>query len=309
MPEQASRLPPLYALRAFEAAARHGSFTRAAQELSLTQSAVSRHVRTLEETFGCRLFERAGRHLVLTEPGKLLLPGLSEGFEALVRACGNLAVEEGTLRLKAPTTLSLRWLLARLARFRQANPQLDIQLTSVWMASDRVDFFHEPFDCAVLLGDGRFPADWEVVPLFEEWLVPVCSPAAARSGVWDVARLQSEELLHPTFDRRDWRRWLQAMGLAQRVSVSGGQVFDTLELGMAAAARGYGVSIGDLVMLADDLTAGLIALPWPDAVASGDAYYLVWPRNRRGQARLRQLGDFLQREVATQTLPSVLRHK
>jgi len=309
MPEQTSRLPPLYALRAFEAAARHGSFTRAAQELSLTQSAVSRHVRTLEETFGCRLFERAGRHLLLTEPGKLLLPGLSEGFEALARACGNLAVEEGTLRLKAPTTLSLRWLLARLARFRQANPQLDIQLTSVWMASDRVDFFHEPFDCAVLLSDGRFPADWEVVPLFEEWLVPVCSPAAARSGAWDVARLQNEELLHPTFDRRDWRRWLQAMGLAQTVSVSGGQVFDTLELGMAAAARGYGVSIGDLVMLADALTAGLIALPWPEAVASGEGYYLVWPRNRRGQTRLRQLGDFLQREVATQTLPSVFRHK
>jgi len=127
MPEHPSRLPPLYALRAFEAAARHGSFTRAAQELSLTQSAVSRHVRTLEETFGCRLFERAGRQLALTEPGKLLLPGLSEGFEALARACGNLAVAEGTLRLKAPTTLSLRWLLARLARFRQLSPQLDGQ--------------------------------------------------------------------------------------------------------------------------------------------------------------------------------------
>ncbi len=98
-----------------------------AQELSLTQSAVSRHVRTLEETFGCRLFERAGRQLGADEPGKLLLPGLSEGFEALARACGNLAVAEGTLRLKAPTTLSLRWLLARLARFRQLSPQLDIQ--------------------------------------------------------------------------------------------------------------------------------------------------------------------------------------
>lgn len=309
MPDVPSRLPPLYALRAFEAAARHGSFTRAAQELSLTQSAVSRHVRTLEETFGCRLFERAGRQLALTEPGKLLLPGLSEGFEALARACGNLAVAEGTLRLKAPTTLSLRWLLARLARFRQLSPQLDIQLTSVWMASDRVDFVHEPFDCAVLLGDGRFPADWEVVPLFEEWLVPVCSPAAAREGVWDPARLQREELLHPTFDRRDWRRWLQAMGLTQAVPLTGGQVFDTLELGMAAAARGYGVSIGDLVMLAEDVAAGLIALPWPEAVASGDAYYLVWPRNRRGQGRLRQLADFLQREVASQSLPEVIRHK
>ncbi|GAC1035369.1 LysR substrate-binding domain-containing protein [Pseudomonas sp. No.117] len=308
MTETSSRLPPLYALRAFEAAARQGSFTRAARELSLTQSAVSRHVRTLEEAFGCRLFERAGRQLVLTEAGKLLLPGLSEGFEALARACGNLAVEEGTLRLKAPTSLSLRWLLARLARFRQVSPQLDIQLTSVWMASDRVDFFHEPFDCAVLLGDGRFPAEWEVVPLFEEWLVPVCSPAAARTGAWDVARLQREELLHPTFDRRDWRRWLQAMGLAQAVPLGGGQVFDTLELGMAAAARGYGVSIGDLVMLAEDVAAGLIALPWPDAVASGDGYYLVWPRNRRGQGRFQRLADFLRQELQQLSLPEVRRH-
>ncbi len=110
------RLPPLYALRAFEAAARHSSFTRAGEELAITQSAVSRHVRTLEEHFACRLFERRGRSLQLTETARMLLPGLRDGFEALERACNTLRVDDAVLRLKAPSTLTMRWLLARLAR-------------------------------------------------------------------------------------------------------------------------------------------------------------------------------------------------
>ncbi|TWI57540.1 DNA-binding transcriptional LysR family regulator [Pseudomonas duriflava] len=300
----ATRLPPLYALRAFESAARHASFTRAAQELSLTQSAVSRHIRTLEAHFNCRLFERVGRHLALTESARLLLPGVSEGFEALGRACSVLLVEERVLRLKAPSTLSLRWLLARLSQFRQANTDIEVQLTSAWMDCDHVDFLHEPFDCAVLLSNGHFSEDWETVRLFEEWLVPVCAPEAVEGG-WDLERLRQAELLHPTPDRRDWRRWLQAMGLADSVSIRGGQVFDTLELGMAAASRGYGVSIGDLYMVAEDVQQGRIALPWPCAVTSGEAYYLVWPKARRGQERFVRLREFLLEAVKGMTLPAV----
>ena len=119
------RLPPLYALRAFEAAARHLSYTRAAAELAITQSAVSRHIRTLEADFGCRLFEREGRGLRLTEPGRLLLPGLQQGFAALEGACASLRSEEGVLRLKAPSTLTMRWLLARLSRLLAATGRMD----------------------------------------------------------------------------------------------------------------------------------------------------------------------------------------
>lgn len=99
-------------------------------------------------------------------------------------------------------------------------------------------------------------------------------------GPWDVARLASAELLHPTPDRRDWRNWLERMGLSSQVSLKGGQVFDTLELGMIAAARGYGVSMGDLLMVAEDVAQGRLSLPWPTAVASGENYYLVWPKTR-----------------------------
>ncbi|TBV08687.1 LysR substrate-binding domain-containing protein [Phytopseudomonas dryadis] len=299
------RLPALYALRAFEAAARQSSFTRAAEELAITQSAVSRHIRTLEDYFACRLFERRGRHLQLTEPARMLLPGLREGFDALERACATLRVDDGILRLKAPSTLTMRWLLARLSRFRSLHADIEVQLTSAWMDVDRVDFLHEPFDCAVLLGDGVFSDEWEHALLFEEWLIPVCAPELAAGDAWDLPRLQQAELVHPTPDRRDWRRWLQAVALDEAVPLKGGQVFDTLELGMVAAARGYGVAIGDLVMVAEDVAQGRIGLPWPCAVASGDSYYLVWPRARRGQERFQRLRDFLLDEVAAMQLPAV----
>lgn len=300
-------LPPLYALRAFEAAARHASFTRAAEELAITQSAVSRHIRTLEEHFACRLFERRGRSLQLTEPARALLPGLSDGFGALERACAVLRADDAVLRLKAPSTLTVRWLLARLSHFRQQYPDNEVQLTSAWMDVDKVDFLHEPFDCAVLLSDGNFPDEWDGVLLFEEWLIPVCSADEARGGPWSLARLQAAEQLHPTPDRRDWRRWLQATGLTGEVPLKSGRMFDMLELGIVAAGRGYGVSVGDLLMVAEDVAAGRLGLPWPAAVFSGEGYYLVWPRAHRAQARLRRLRDYLLAEVAAMELPEVER--
>ncbi|MBH3426845.1 LysR substrate-binding domain-containing protein [Pseudomonas alkylphenolica] len=299
------RLPPLYALRAFEAAARHSSFTRAGDELSITQSAVSRHIRTLEEHFACRLFVRNGRSLQLSEAARLLLPGVREGFAALERACNTLRSEDDILRMKAPSTLTMRWLLARLSRFRHLQPGNEVQLTSAWMDVDHVDFNHEPFDCAVLLGDGHFPPDWEVSRLFSELLIPVGAPELLAEGPWDAKRLAGIELLHPTPDKRDWRSWLARMGLTDKVSLRGGQVFDTLELGMIAAARGYGVSMGDLLMVAEDVAQGRLSLPWPTAVASGLDYYLVWPKTRPGGERLRRLSDFLQGEADAMDLPKV----
>ena len=301
------RLPPLYALRAFEAAARHASFTRAAEELAITQSAVSRHIRTLEAYFACRLFERRGRSLQLTDPARALLPGLRDGFDALERACTALRADDQILRLKAPSTLTMRWLLGRLSHYRLAYPDSEVQLTSAWMDVDKVDFRHEPFDCAVLLSDGQFPEEWDSVLLFEEWLIPVCAAADVASGPWSLERLRAAEQLHPTPDRRDWRQWLQATGLAEQVPLKSGQLFDMLELGIVAAARGYGVSIGDLLLMAEDVGAGRLGLPWPTAVRSGCSYYLVWPRAHRAQARLQRLRDYLLAELAAIALPEVVR--
>lgn len=299
------RLPALYALRAFEAAARHASFTRAAEELALTQSAVSKHVQSLEGYFGCRLFQRQGRYLQLSEAGRLLLPGLNEGFDALERACASLQVDERELRLKAPPTIAMRWLLPQLSAFHVREPEIEVQLTSAWMASDCVDFDREPFDCAVLLADGNFPEDWQATRLFTEWLIPVCAPSLAGAVPWSPSQLWAANRLHPTHDRRDWRQWLERQGLEDEAWLRGGQVFDTLELAITAAARGYGVSIGDWVLVAEDVAAGRLALPLPRAVASGLAYYLVCPKARAEQPKLARLRAFLLQAVAALELPEV----
>lgn len=289
----APRMPPLYALRAFEVAARFGSFTQAAQSLYITQSAVSRHVKTLEEHLGCQLFERRGSRLTLTDAGRLLAQELKIGFRTIESACIAVTRQRGALRLKAPSTLTMRWLLKALDAFQQAHPHNRVQLTSAWMDLDAVDFHSEPFDCAILLGHGGFPADWQRVKLFDEWLVPVCAPALRGDRPWDVRQLAAAELIHPSRDCRDWRRWLQRTGLADQVAWQQGKLFDTLELGISAAAQGHGVSIGDLALVGAELQRGSLALPFGQAVKSGDSYYLVWPAGGDESATLMRMRDYL----------------
>ncbi|POD72549.1 LysR family transcriptional regulator [Pseudomonas syringae group genomosp. 3] len=287
------RIPPLYALRAFEVAARSCSFTRAAQELSLTQSAISRHIRTLEETLGCRLFERNGPRLSLSDEGRRLSSQLKIGFRIIEDACQPFRGQGANLRLKSPSTLTMRWLLHALESFKRPAPALPVQLSSVWMDFDSVDFYSEPFDCAILLGNGSFGAEVETCKLFDEWLIPICSADTLGDQPWGTERLQAAELIHPSSDRRDWRRWLNRMDLAGQVTLSKGKVFDTLDQGITAAVRGHGVSIGDLFLVADDLNEGQVFLPFNAAVGTGDAYYLVWLQDSFKRQRVLELRDHL----------------
>jgi len=296
MPERGGmtvRMPPLYALRAFEVAARFGSFTQAAESLCITQSAVSRHVKALEENLGCQLFDRRGSKLALTDTGRMLAQELKVGFRTIENACIAVNRQQNALRLKAPSTLTMRWLLGALETFQLAHPQNQVQLTSAWMDLDAVDFHNEPFDCAILLGHGGFPADWNRVKLFDEWLVPVCSPDILGDGCWTASQLASAELIHPSRDCRDWRRWLQRVGLIDVIAWQQGKLFDTLELGISAAAQGHGVSIGDLALVGAELHKGTLALPFEQAVRSGDSYYLVWPATGETPETLTQMKDYL----------------
>ncbi len=288
------RLPPLYALRAFEAAARLGSFTLAAQSLCITQSAVSRHVRNLEESLGCALFERRGSKLALTFAGRILALELERGFNVIEDACAAASSQRGALRLKAPSTITMRWLLHVLESFQADDQRNRVELTSTWMDKDSVDFRTEPFDCAVLLGTGEFPPEWCSVRLFDEWLVPVCSPAIHADRDWCIQDLGSVELIHPSRDRRDWRRWLERQNAANSISWrADGKLFDTLELGISAAAQGHGVSIGDLALVDAQLRAGSLVMPIRTAVRSGDSYYLVWPERSKEHTLLKPMKDFL----------------
>lgn len=284
------RLPPLYALRAFEVAARTCSFTRAGEELALTQSAISRHIRTLEAQFGCRLFERHGPRLRLTDAGRRLAEQLGAGFALIEQACLPFRSVSRHVRLKAPSTLTMRWLLGCIQRYVQADT---VQLASVWMDVDSVDFANEPYDCAVLLGNGQFGGQVEVCKLFDEQLIPICAPGLLGDGVWDAQRLATVALLHPSNDRRDWQRWLRGVGMLEQVDLQRGTLFDTLEQGVGAAMAGHGVSIGDLALVSGDVRAGRLALPFEQAVATGDAYYLVWPVGSAWRESIERLRVYL----------------
>jgi DNA-binding transcriptional LysR family regulator len=265
-------LPPLYALRAFESAARMGSFSKAAARLSVTPGAVSRHIRTLEQWFGCELFVRKGPKVEITQAGRRLAAQLEEGFSHLERACDAFRSHQQEIRLKAPSTLTLSWLLNTLRVFRESNSTPKVQVTSVWMDTDSVDFAKEPYDCAILLGSGQFGEHTESYHLFDEWLVPVCAPSLMSQA---QQNLSACELIHPSPDGRDWRRWLQQSGQFPGLNTTGGTVFDTLEQGNLAAISGHGVSIGDVSLSLNAINSGMLTLPFPEAIATGESYYFV----------------------------------
>ncbi|MNH20891.1 Glycine cleavage system transcriptional activator [compost metagenome] len=167
-----------------------------------------------------------------------------------------------------------------------------MQLSSVWMDIDCVDFYSEPYDAAILLADGRFGPDVDSLKLFDEWLLPVCSPAYQALIETGIAGLQRAEHLHCSADRRDWRRWLARVG----ASPSGGergQLFDTLDQGMSAAQQDAGVAVVDLLLARGELDAGRLVAPVPQAVSTGEGYYLTWLTSSPQARQVQALGDFL----------------
>ena len=297
------RIPALYALRAFEVAARFCSFSKAAQELSVTQSAVSHHVKALESMFGCNLFERRGPKLTLTEQGRLLSAELKTGFKIIENACELLKVDHNRIRLKAPSTLTIRWLLKALDDFKKTSNQYSVQISSVWMDIDEVDFYSEPYDCAILLGTGNFGPDMESFKLFDEWLIPVCSPGYWQRNNPALAQLNECDLLHPSTDRRDWRRWLKKMEGLDSINLERGQLFDTLDQGIAAALQGLGISVADLVLVSQEVEHGRLHLPFQSAVATGDGYYMTW---LKGSPKVKQMNQL--REYLLTQIPSLSTH-
>ncbi|MHB0777583.1 LysR substrate-binding domain-containing protein [Halomonas sp. WWR20] len=302
------RIPPLYALRAFEVAARSSSFTLAAEELSLTQGAISRHIKNLEAIFGCHLFERKGPKISLTEQGKVLARELSEGFRIIENACYLFKDSRTGVRLKAPTSLTARWLLDSLRNYKKTYPDEDVQLNSVWMDVDVVDFYSEPFDCAILLDNGHFSDNITSIKLLDEWLIPICSPNVINeiNSLCDVEEVfLNSTIIHPSPDRRDWKRWLARLNLPRMIEAKGGLVFDTLDQGVLAAMQGHGISIGDLSMVAAEVQSGVLELPFKKAVHTGDSYYLVWPKGSPKEPYIRKLGDFLKTNAPDIDIPSV----
>ena len=259
---------PLNALRAFEAAARHLSFTRAAEELCVTQAAVSHQVKGLEARLGVRLFRRSPRGLVLTDEGVALVPTLSDAFTRIGRL---LEQFEGgrpreVLTVSVVGTFAVGWLLERLPDFREAHPFVDLRLLT---NNNRVDLAGEGLDYAIRFGDGAWHGA-EAERVLEAPLSPLCTPALA-ARLQHPRDLMGVTLLRP-YRPQDWQGWFEAAGLPD--TPVHGPLFDSSWVMVQAALRGEGVALAPPAMFAEELGAGRLAQPFATTVASG-AYWLT----------------------------------
>jgi LysR family glycine cleavage system transcriptional activator len=292
------RLPPLNALRAFEAAARHLSFTRAAAELHVTQTAISHQIRALEERLGVRLFRRLPRGLLLTEEAQRYLPPVRDAFDRIAAATAQLAAggSSGSLTVSVLPSFAAKWLVPRLGRFRAAHPDLDLRISA---SSQLVDFARDDVDVGIRMGRGHYP-DLRVDRLFGESMVPVCAPEL-QNGAHPLRRpedLRQHVLLHDD-DHSGWQLWLELAGV-EGVDAGRGPVFTDSAMVVQAAAEGQGVALARSVLAAGDLAAGRLVRPFEVSVPHDLAYYLVSPEATAEQPRIRAFRAWLLVEARDQ---------
>jgi LysR family transcriptional regulator, glycine cleavage system transcriptional activator len=298
-------MPPLNALRAFEAAARHLSLTRAAEELHVTAGALSHQIRGLEELLGVKLFERRVRAIALTAAGKLLYPGLQTGFARIREAIEGLdrAGGDRVLVISAPPGLTAKWLVPRLYRFTSANPDIDVRSSS---STAYADFAADGVDVAVRnLPVGAKPDPALVTEkLVELSVVPVCSPrllathgpVAGPEGLRRLPLIHDDTLAHlPEYPT--WATWFAAAGL-EDVDVSRGLRFNTTDHALDAAGEGAGVLLAHDLPSYDDLRTGRLVIPVAIPLSTGRAYHFVCPKNRSDRPHVQAFRDWLKRELA-----------
>jgi LysR family glycine cleavage system transcriptional activator len=292
-PPERRRLPPLNALRALEAAARHLNFSRAADELSVTPGAVSQQIQNLEDYVGAPLFKRTPKGLLLTDAAQTALPALREAFDRLAEAASLLtaAVDGRRLTLTAAPSFAAKWLVPRLGAFEQAHPQVDVWLSA---GLDLVDLTAGEVDVAIRYGAGRYPG-MEVKRLLSETVIPVISPELlATHALASPSDLNHLTLLHdgspdPDDSCPDWTMWLAARGV-RGVDGMRGPRFNQSSLVIEAAVNGRGVALAKRTLAQADLDAGRLVAPLQIATAVDFAYYLVHPK---AKGRLPQVKAFI----------------
>lgn len=285
-----NRLPPLPALHTFLVTAQHCNFTRAAQQLHITQGAVSRQIAGLEAHLGYALFQRQARGLALTREGQDWLPRVQQVFALIEQGVRDVGGRSSTLQLKAPTCV-MRWLLPRLMEWQALRPDVPVELTTT--VQHGVDFRREGFDAAVVYGAAPNHG-LQVRKLFDEQLTPVCAPSLL-SGPLPLVQLHDlsqHMLLHPSREEHDWQLWLHTAGADFELQ-GPRQHFETLDMAMAMASQGTGVAIGDFSLIGDDLRAGRLCMPFAQKARTGKGYYLVSPA-KVAAAGLSELMEWLQ---------------
>lgn len=293
------RLPPLNALRAFEAAGRHLSFTKAGEELHVTPAAISHQVKALEDYLGVQLFRRLNKALLLTDAGQASLPGLVEGFDRLAEAIKRSRErdEHRALAVTVPPSFGARWLLPRLDRFRATHPGVDIRID----ATDRLaDFTREDVDIGIRYGAGDYGGLY-VERLLSEEIFPVCSPRLLEGPqpLRTPSDLRAHTLLHLDWTTRaqpDWPMWLLAAGVSDMDS-SRGPRFTMAGMAIQAAVEGHGVALAGSVLVADDLAAGRLIKPFDLSFPVSFAYYIVGPQATVSHPNIAAFRDWLLAEA------------
>jgi LysR family glycine cleavage system transcriptional activator len=272
-----SRLPFLNGIKAFEAAARYGSFSAAAGELNVSPAAISRMVHLLEDRLGVALFERKANRLAVTPAGRAYQAGLTPIFEALVSLTAQVTTQVSAriLTIGVGPTFAIRWLIPRLADFRRQEADIEVRFTTGGVAAD----FKDDWTCGIKLGNGDWPG-LVAERLFAADLSPVCAPRLA-ARLKRPGDLKSSTLLRVAHSTEDWPLWLKAAGVS-RLAVKGPE-FEYYGQVLQAAADGVGIAMGIAPYIDDDLAAGRLVAPFPLTVPKGKQWYLVYRDFRRDQ--------------------------
>ncbi|MEG2047125.1 MAG: transcriptional regulator GcvA [Comamonas sp.] len=286
-------LPPLSTVRSFEATARHGSATRAADELHVTPGAISQQLRKLEDFVGQRLFERQARGLVLTEAGRVLLAGCQEALGALQRATAQLRHQRQVLLVSCTPVFAAQWLVPRLQDFLQSAPEVDVHVSTT---ARLVDLAAEGVHFAVRHGLGRY-AGLQAQRLLDDDLQPVCSPLwVAHRQVAQAADITAAGLLHDG-QRDDWRLWAQAAGHAP-LDTTQGIVFVDSNAAIEAALAGRGVALAGRYQVRPELADGRRLAVQVPPLSTPMAYYLVYREPTLAQPAARRFHDWLLAQAA-----------
>jgi LysR family glycine cleavage system transcriptional activator len=297
----ARRIYPLNALRAFEASARHLSFVKAADELSVTPAAVSHQVKKLEEYLGIALFRRRTRGLLLVESGQSLLSELSEVFLHLDKAMERVIEHDsrGSLTLSVAPTFAVMWLIPRLQKFYALYPDIDVRIST---GLGLVDFQRDDFDAAIRLGSGKW-FGLETIKLFDESVSPMCSPRLLEgpNAIKSPEDLRNQVLLHNHSmdydpDAPTWEKWLEAAG-ASGIDASRGTHFSLPDHGLQAAIDGAGVVLGWSFLAANDLAAGRVVEPFDLTLPLGSSFFLVYPAAHSLRPDIVAFRDWLIQEI------------
>ncbi len=279
------RLPPLNWLRAFEASARHLSFTGAARELNVTQAAVSQKVKALEQHLGCQLFHRLPRSLQLTATGEAYLPAVRDAFITIAEGTEDVfgAGMKGRLTVRAGVTFSERWLGRHLPAFQQAHPEIPVRIqTAVWP----VDHEWDDVDLEIRFGNGRWPGV-DVLQLTRETFFPLCAREMFDGSAppADVDALADHTLYHMTGHPKLWAHWLAEAGRGDiDVGRMRGVQVDTWSLAADAAANGGGIMLGFSTLLREQGNKGPLTMPFGPEIEIGDAFHVVTPKGRKIRA-------------------------